>query len=73
MVGDVAQQDGKPIVHAHMVVGRSDGSVAGGHLLNAVVRPTCEVLLTELTVQLSKDSTQTRALYSSSCRVCTRC
>ena len=54
MIGDVAQQDGKPIVHAHMVVGRSDGSTAGGHLLNAVVRPTCEVFLTESTLQLSK-------------------
>ncbi len=29
LIGDVAQQDGKPIVHAHMVVGRSDGTTAG--------------------------------------------
>ena len=26
LVGDVAQQDGEPKVHAHVVVGRSDGS-----------------------------------------------
>ena len=54
LIGDVAQQDGKPIVHAHMVVGRSDGSTAGGHLLSAVVRPTCEVFLTEAPAHLRK-------------------
>ena len=54
LIGDVAQQDGKPIVHAHMVVGRSDGTTAGGHLLNAVVWPTCEVFLTESPAHLRK-------------------
>ena len=54
LIGDVAQQDGKPIVHAHLVVGRSDGSTAGGHLLNAAVRPTCELFLTESPAHLSK-------------------
>ena len=54
LIGDVAQQDGQPIVHAHIVVGRSDGTTRGGHLLNAVVRPTCEVFLTEAPAHLSK-------------------
>jgi uncharacterized protein len=54
LIGDVAQHDGKPIVHAHGVVGRSNGTTAGGHLLEAYVRPTCEVFLTEAPVQLSK-------------------
>jgi uncharacterized protein len=54
MIGDVAQHDGRPIVHAHVVVGRSDGTTAGGHLLEAHVRPTCEVFLTESPEQLSK-------------------
>ena len=31
LVGDVAQQDGEPKVHAHVVLGRSDGSTRGGH------------------------------------------
>ena len=35
IIGDVAQHDGKPVVHAHVVVGRSDGTTAGGHLLEA--------------------------------------
>ncbi len=54
LIGDVAQKDGAPIVHAHMVVGRSDGTTAGGHLVSAVVRPTCEVFLVESPAHLSK-------------------
>ncbi len=54
LIGDVAQHEGKPIAHAHAVVGRSDGATAGGHLLKAFVRPTCEEFLTESPVHLSK-------------------
>jgi uncharacterized protein len=54
LIGDVAQHDAKPIVHAHVIVGRSDGTTAGGHLLEASVRPTCELFLTESPVELSK-------------------
>ncbi len=46
--------DGKSIVHAHVVIGRSDGTTAGGHLLEASVRPTCEVFLTESPGELAK-------------------
>jgi predicted DNA-binding protein with PD1-like motif len=54
LIGDVAQHDLRPIVHAHVVVSRSDGTTAGGHLLEASVRPTCEVFLTESPVELCK-------------------
>ncbi len=54
LIGDVAQQEGKPIVHAHMVVGRFDGTTAGGHLIHAVVRPTCEVFLVKSPLHLRK-------------------
>jgi uncharacterized protein len=37
LVGDVALQDGKPKVHAHLIVGRRDGTAHGGHLLEARV------------------------------------
>ena len=47
LIGDVAMKDGEPQVHAHTVVGRRDGTAHGGHLLQAHVRPTCEVVLTE--------------------------
>lgn len=48
IVGDIAlDDDNEPKVHAHAVLGRRDGSTLGGHLLEATVRPTLEVLLTE--------------------------
>ncbi len=46
MIGDIALSNGKPAVHTHMVVGFSDGSVRGGHVLEARVRPTLEVMVT---------------------------
>ncbi len=54
LIGDIALKDGKPQVHAHVVVARSDGSARGGHLLEAHVRPTCEVILTENPRHLQK-------------------
>lgn len=47
LLGDIALQDGKPKLHAHVVLGRRDGSACGGHLLSARVRPTLEVIVTE--------------------------
>jgi predicted DNA-binding protein with PD1-like motif len=54
LIGDIAEKDGKPEVHAHVVVGKSDGTAHGGHLLEASVRPTCEVILTESPRHLQK-------------------
>lgn len=54
LIGDVALKDGKPQVHAHVVVARRDGTAHGGHLLEAMVRPTCEVILTESPRHLHK-------------------
>lgn len=47
LIGDVALDDQKPKLHAHVVLGRRDASTIGGHLLEATVRPTLEVLLVE--------------------------
>jgi uncharacterized protein len=41
-------------VHAHIVVGRVDGSTMGGHLLEAHVRPTLEVVVTETPAHLRR-------------------
>ena len=55
LIGDVAQENGEPKVHAHVVVGRSDGSTRGGHLIEGHVRPTLEVILTESPAHLRKE------------------
>ena len=54
VVGDVAENKGEPSVHAHVVIARSTGDALGGHLKRAVVRPTCEVVLTGTEEQLRK-------------------
>ena len=55
LLGDVALKDGEPKVHAHVVVGRHDGSTRGGHLIRAHVRPTLEVILVESPAHLRKE------------------
>jgi len=47
MIGNFAMEDSQKKVHAHMVVGKSDGTAHGGHLLQAWVRPTLELLIIE--------------------------
>ncbi len=45
LLGDVAVGDQGPTLHLHAVLGKADGSVVGGHLIEAHVRPTLEVIL----------------------------
>ena len=55
LVGDIVPDDkGKSSLHAHTVVGRSDGSTRGGHLIEGHVRPTLEVTVTELPAHLKR-------------------
>lgn len=54
LAGDIALKDGEPAVHAHIVVGKRDGSAHGGHLVEACVRPTLEVVLVESPLHLRR-------------------
>jgi predicted DNA-binding protein with PD1-like motif len=54
LTGDVALDKNEPAVHAHVVVGLRDGSTRGGHVMEARVRPTLEVMLVESPVELRK-------------------
>lgn len=48
LVGDISlTEKGEPKIHAHVVLGRSDGTTRGGHLVEGRVRPTLEVMLVE--------------------------
>jgi predicted DNA-binding protein with PD1-like motif len=47
LVGDIALDGDAPKLHAHVVLGKSDGAALGGHLLEARVWPTLEVVVTE--------------------------
>ena len=54
LLGDITLGENEPAVHAHVVLGKSDGTAHGGHLLEAHVRPTLEVILTEPPAHLHK-------------------
>src|SRR6185437_14653961 len=40
----------KPMLHAHVVVGKADGTAHGGHFLGGRVWPTLEMIVTEMPV-----------------------
>lgn len=54
LTGDIALKEEKPEVHAHVVLGLRDGTTRGGHLMEARVRPTLEVMLTESPVHMRR-------------------
>jgi uncharacterized protein len=55
LVGDIAvTPEGEPSVHMHVVLGRRDGTALAGHLGNAWVRPTLELIITEQPAHLQK-------------------
>jgi uncharacterized protein len=46
LTGNLALEDSEPFYHIHVALGRRDGSALGGHLFEATVRPTAELVLT---------------------------
>ena len=47
LTGNITLDQGEPKIHAHVVLGRSDGTTLGGHILEAHVRPTLEVFVVD--------------------------
>lgn len=54
LIGDIALYDGHPVVHAHYSLGLSDGSLQGGHLIEAITDPTVELFMTTYATPLQK-------------------
>lgn len=46
--GNLGDEAGKPVLHAHVVAGRKGGEAIGGHLLAATVHNTAEILFLRL-------------------------
>jgi len=47
----ISDDSGEIDCHLHVILGKSSGEVAGGHLFDAEVFASCEILLTEMVVQ----------------------
>ncbi len=54
LTGNILLNNGKPSLHAHIVVGKADGTAHGGHLLGGRVWPTLEMIVSELPVHLRR-------------------
>jgi uncharacterized protein len=52
--GNIAEKDGNPMLHAHVVVGKRDGTAHGGHFLKGRVWPTLEMIVIETPVRLRR-------------------
>jgi len=52
--GNIVLGNGKPKLHAHVVVGKSDGTAHGGHFLGGRVWPTLEIVVTEMPIHLRR-------------------
>lgn len=69
--GNVTLREGVPYVHVHTAVGRSDFSVFGGHLFEAVVAVTAEIYITPF--GLMPERTFNHDLGLSTISYCTIC
>ncbi len=54
LIGDVAEAQDGPSLNLHVVLGLSDGTTRGGHLIEGRVFPTLEVVVTEAPAELRK-------------------
>jgi uncharacterized protein len=54
MIGDIALSGEQPVVHTHVSVASPDGTLRGGHLIDAFVFPTLELFMTVYPTPLRK-------------------
>jgi predicted DNA-binding protein with PD1-like motif len=62
LLGNIAANEGKPKIHAHVVLGKADGTALGGHLLRATVWPTLELVIEESPVHMRRKSDPEKGL-----------
>jgi predicted DNA-binding protein with PD1-like motif len=63
LTGNVATKQGEPFLHVHAVLGLPDGSARTGHLLEAHVWPTLEVVLTAWPEAVVRELDRETGLY----------
>lgn len=62
LAGNVSLLDGKPFVHAHIVLGGTDFASHSGHLKEAEVLATCEIVLAPLSRTLTRKFSRSSGL-----------
>lgn len=54
LTGNVMLVDDKPMIHCHITLGNENLNVFGGHLEEAVVGVTCEIILHKLDSEITR-------------------
>lgn len=55
LTGDISMFKGEYKIHAHVVLGRKDGTAHGGHLMKGIAHPTLEIILNESPEYLKRE------------------
>ena len=63
MTGNLAPSVDGTKIHAHIVLGKRDGSTVAGHFLRGIVFPTLEVFLTEREVRVERKKDPATGLW----------
>lgn len=53
--GDISMHKDQFKIHAHIVLGRKDGTAHGGHLMKGIAHPTLEIILNESPEYLKRE------------------
>ncbi len=62
LVGNIAWSEGAPIVHAHIMLGRQDYSVIGGHLIEGTIAVTGEFWIRTATFPVGRSPCEFKGL-----------
>ncbi|MBW3563283.1 MAG: DNA-binding protein [Acidobacteria bacterium] len=62
LMGDIALEGDDTKIHAHVVLGRRDGSTIGGHLIEGHVFPTLEMHLLDYRSELRREKDESTKL-----------
>lgn len=62
LVGNISMYQGQPRVHMHVTIGLSDGRALAGHLLEARVRPTLELIVVDSPNTMERTMDETTGL-----------
>jgi predicted DNA-binding protein with PD1-like motif len=56
--GDISWEGDEPVVHLHAVIGLDDGSVMGGHLIQARIAVTGEIFVHRIGTRLERQKVE---------------
>jgi predicted DNA-binding protein with PD1-like motif len=58
LLGNVASKADEKIIHGHIIVGTEDMKLFGGHLVEATIGVTCEIIFNEFQEPITKKEDQ---------------